>query len=139
LQGLQRSEQNLLNVERAFAVGVFPTLAGVGLSAVNSGAGNASRTGTDFRSVEDASQNPQSLKGKTPAQVRAVFEEARWTEAQLSRTDAAGTKFFETNAEGRTSRMVQWHPGGRHHGSEPYWKVSSPETGTVRVGPQFDQ
>jgi hypothetical protein len=44
----------------------------------------------------------------------------------------------EYNEKGkRTARMVQWHPGGGHHGSEPYWKVSGPEAGTTRVGPQF--
>ncbi len=37
-----------------------------------------------------------------------------------------------------TGRMIQWHPGGGHHGPQPYYKVSSPKGGTIRIGPQFD-
>ena len=33
-----------------------------------------------------------------------------------------------------TGKYIQWHPGGGHHGPDPYWKVSSPQGGTVRVG-----
>lgn len=31
-----------------------------------------------------------------------------------------------------TGRMIQWHPGGGHHGVNPYWKVSS-GSGTFRI------
>jgi RHS repeat-associated protein len=139
LQGMQQSEQNLWDVEHGL-LQVLPLLAGTAMSTVDPGAGAGTRNGTPFRSVDDAFANPQSLNGKTPAEVRAVFQDEGWTEAPLSRTDAAGTKFFETNSDGnRTGRMVQWHPGGGHHGEDPYWKVSSPQTGTTRVGPQFPQ
>ncbi|ABC81183.1 hypothetical protein Adeh_1409 [Anaeromyxobacter dehalogenans 2CP-C] len=88
------------------------------------------------RRIPEPSVAQREDSGRGPLCVR----KAGWTEAPLSRTDAPGTKFFETNSAGkRTSRMVQWHPGGGHHGSDPYWKVSSPETGTVRVGPQFEK
>jgi hypothetical protein len=33
--------------------------------------------------------------------------------------------------------MIQWHPGGGHHGAHAYWKVSASETETARIGPQF--
>jgi RHS repeat-associated protein len=36
-----------------------------------------------------------------------------------------------------TGRVIQWHPGGGHHGPQPYWKISSPQGGTIRIGPQF--
>jgi hypothetical protein len=47
------------------------------------------------RSVDDVFENPQSLRGKSPAEVRAVFQDAGWREEALSRTDAPGTKFVE--------------------------------------------
>jgi RHS repeat-associated protein len=70
-QGMQQSEKNLLAVEQG-ALEVFPLLVGVGLSAIDPGAGAARPRVTSFHSVEDAFQNPQSLNGKTPAEVRSV-------------------------------------------------------------------
>lgn len=28
-----------------------------------------------------------------------------------------------------TGRIIRWHPGGGQHGSDPYWRVCSPEHG----------
>ena len=30
-------------------------------------------------------------------------------------------------------RLLQYHPGGGHHGPDSYWKISSGETGTIRI------
>ncbi|WP_088815502.1 MULTISPECIES: hypothetical protein [Listeria] len=32
-----------------------------------------------------------------------------------------------------SSRYIQYHPGGGHHGDLPYYKVSSPEHGIIRI------
>lgn len=32
-----------------------------------------------------------------------------------------------------SSRYIQYHPGGGHHGDLPYYKVSSPEHGITRI------
>jgi len=31
-----------------------------------------------------------------------------------------------------TDQYLQWHPGGGHHGVDPYWKISSGPLGTLR-------
>jgi len=44
--------------------------------------------------------------------------------------------FREVTSEGNfTGRIIQWHPGdSTYHGPDPYWKVSTGEGGTVRIG-----
>lgn len=32
-----------------------------------------------------------------------------------------------------SSRYIQYHPGGGHHGDLPYHKLSSPENGISRI------
>jgi RHS repeat-associated protein len=60
-----------------------------------------------------------------------------WEITPLFRGAHAGQGFVlrELNASGTdyTDRMIQWHPGGGHHGADPGWKVSSGSTGVVHV------
>lgn len=34
-----------------------------------------------------------------------------------------------------TGRMIQWHPGGGHHGPDPYWRVRGGEGGISPIIP----
>jgi hypothetical protein len=44
-------------------------------------------------------------------------------------------------ANGKASgRSLRWHPGGGHHGSNPYWRVTSSEagkSGVIPAGPEI--
>ncbi len=94
------------------------------------------------QSMDDILRNPQILRAGNgvvhPDEVAKIAGGA-WVET-------AGTKgahmtqvraFREVMPNGRLSgRVARWHPGGGHHGPEPYWAVSDGQTLT-RVGPQF--
>jgi hypothetical protein len=92
-------------------------------------------------SLEDIFDDPQLLAGMTPQEVEAiVLATPNWSMERLRRGSKAGRGyvFREYGPNGEpTDRLIQWHPGGGHHGPDPYWKVSSGQGGIVRVGPQF--
>lgn len=96
-----------------------------------------------INNIDDILRNPKLLSGKTPQEIEGVMANTPgWYRdpAGLGQGSQAGqgTVFREVNAQGNlTGRGVRWHPGGGHHGPDPYWTVSSPEGGAVRVGPQF--
>ena len=94
------------------------------------------------QSMDDVLRNPQILRagnGVVHPDDVAKIAGGNWVET-------AGTKgahatqvraFRELLPNGRLSgRVARWHPGGGHHGPEPYWAVSDGQTLT-RVGPQF--
>jgi hypothetical protein len=98
-----------------------------------------------FNAVDDIFANPTTLQGKSPADIQPTIDEAansgKWELGTLRQGSHRGQGMVlrEVNEHGKyTGRMIQWHPGGGHHGPEPYWKVSSPQGGTVRIGPQFE-
>ena len=87
-------------------------------------------------------KNPQKLNGKTPADILETVKndgDSNWEVGTLNKGSKKGEGLVLREVkEGKyTSRNLQWHPGGGHHGPDPYWKVSSPEGGIQRVGPQF--
>ena len=90
----------------------------------------------------DYIKNPQKLNGKTPADILETVKndgDSNWEVGTLNKGSKKGEGLVLREVkEGKyTSRNLQWHPGGGHHGPDPYWKVSSPEGGIQRVGPQF--
>ena len=91
-----------------------------------------------FGSIDNAFKNPNLLRGSSPEKIAQLVEgDPSWEIGTLGRGAHAGQGLTirEVLPNGRYSgRMIQWHPGGGHHGPEPYWKVSSPEGGTVRCG-----
>jgi len=91
--------------------------------------------------VDDVLKNPQLLRGRTPAEVEALIGKTPcWAVETLGKGTHKGQGWIlrEYGPNGKpTGRLIQWHPGGGHHGPAPYWKVSSGSGGTVRVGPQF--
>jgi hypothetical protein len=87
---------------------------------------------------------PERLFGVGPDEVaiQRMVEEALnegWKVERLGQgSDAGQGLMIRELKDGKlTGRIIQWHPGGGRHGPEPYWKVSSPEGDTRRIGPQF--
>jgi RHS repeat-associated protein len=113
-----------------------------GISARALQAWRAYRTARAIKAIETIFSDATKLAGKTPAEVEAGIGEvpSNWAVETLGKGSQKGNGWVlrEYGANGQpTGRMIQWHPGGGHHGAAPYWKVSSGTTGTVRIGPQF--
>jgi hypothetical protein len=88
--------------------------------------------------IENILRNPQSLQGQTPESLLNSLGGLPngWRQETLRQGSQRGNGLIlrEYLPNGRESgRMIQWHPGGGHHGPAPYWKVSSPSGGTVRI------
>jgi len=107
---------------------------GRGASAAGA-AGSAAAKGID--KLDDVLGNPNVLRGKTPADLgQAAGRSANWVQGTLGKGahKGQGAVWREVNAAGNlTGRMIQWHPGGGHHGPNPYWKVSTGEGGITRI------
>jgi RHS repeat-associated protein len=103
------------------------------------GAGSGGGRLATLRSADDVLAAPSLLGGHTPTSassfVRQLVQQG-WKKGTLTRGSHAGQGLVlrETNASGQlTARMIQWHPGGGHHGPRAYWKISSPQHGTFRI------
>lgn len=99
---------------------------------------------TTFDAKERLSEifkNPHSLEGKTPKEVGDTVGSAPgWRIETLGKGSREGQGWVlrQYTEDGETTgRMLRWHPGGGHHGPDPYWRVVSGEGGSVPVGPQF--
>jgi RHS repeat-associated protein len=57
-----------------------------------------------------------------------------WAETPMQKGQHAGQGMILWDMENgqKTGRLLEWHPGGGHHGPDPYWKFSSGESGTLR-------
>jgi hypothetical protein len=84
-------------------------------------------------SVEDVFRDPNVLKGLTPDDFDDFANWGPlWRVQGLGRGEHKGQGWLlrEYNEQGQmTGRLIYWHPGGGHHGEEPYWRVTSSETG----------
>ena len=83
-------------------------------------------------------KNPSQLKGLLPQNLPGLIEEAvrlGWRVETLGRGSHKGQGLvLREVVNGKlTGRIIQWHPGGGHHGPNPYWKVSTGTGGTLRV------
>jgi RHS repeat-associated protein len=98
--------------------------------------------------VEDILRTPDTLWSdksggviKSPEEVeQEIGNTPGWQAETLGKGthEGQGWVFREYLPNGKASgRMIRWHPGGGHHGPEPYWTVTSPQGGVVRIGPQF--
>ncbi len=62
-----------------------------------------------------------------------------WEEGTLGQGSHAGEGWTlrEVGENGEpTGRVIRYHPGGGHHGPEPYWRVSSPDGGKSGIIPE---
>ncbi|XHR93269.1 DUF6443 domain-containing protein [Mucilaginibacter sp. UC70_90] len=91
--------------------------------------------------VEDVMDNPNLLRGKSPKKVEGdVGGTTSWRIEKLGKGSKKGQGwvFREYFGNGQaTGRVIRWHPGGGHHGPDPYWKVSngSSISGEIRPAP----
>ena len=93
------------------------------------------QVGSVLESVDDVFANPELLRGKTPLEVEGILSDTPgWKVETLGKGGHQGQGMIlrEYGSNGTTGRLIQWHPGGGHHGANPYWKVSS-DKGTFRI------
>jgi hypothetical protein len=88
-------------------------------------------------SVADVLANPDVITGWTPEEFTArVSWDESWHVERLGKGGKEGLGWLlrQYLPDGRlTGRLVKWHPGGGHHGKEPYWRTSSREYGRSGV------
>ncbi|HHP9242123.1 TPA: T7SS effector LXG polymorphic toxin [Listeria monocytogenes] len=92
------------------------------------------------KSINEAIDMPSLLKKAHPEDVAEIARKAGWTVQPLKKGGKKGLSFSEgggysMNAPSGSgnSLYIQYHPGGGHHGTNAYYKVSSPENGTIRI------
>lgn len=73
---------------------------------------------------------PQRIKNVAPAKIEKIAVGEKLTTGTLSKGSHAGQGFKVTWGG---DRLLQYHPGGGHHGPNSYWKVSSGEFGTIHI------
>ena len=86
--------------------------------------------------IDEIFKDPKTLTNVNPTLIKrlAQLEGDKWIIGKLGKGSHAGQGLIIK--DGKNS-LIQWHPGGGHHGAEPYWKVSSSILGKIRIGPQF--
>ncbi len=104
--------------------------------AVDKGTGNALKS---IRGLDDILDDPSKLKGVKPDELHKYLKDNGYSPQPLSGGSLKGKTFevgggFKVNWGG--DRILQYHPGSRHHGGVPYWKLSSGKTGTNRYDMQ---
>ncbi|MGN7117510.1 hypothetical protein [Lysinibacillus odysseyi] len=102
----------------------------------NKGTGNALKS---IRGLDDILDDPSKLKGVKPDELHKYLKDNGYNPQPLSGGSLKGKTFevgggFKVNWGG--DRILQYHPGSRHHGGVPYWKLSSGKTGTNRYDMQ---
>jgi len=88
------------------------------------------RARTHIESIDDVLDNPDLLKGgvRPDDLLESLGGRAPdgWRVERLGKGRHAGQGWVLREYTPRgdpTGRQVRWHPGGGHHGAEPYWKV----------------
>ncbi|MFC9775343.1 RHS repeat-associated core domain-containing protein [Paenibacillus chitinolyticus] len=96
------------------------------------GPGSALR---NIKGLDDVLNAPSKLKGIKPEELYKYLKDNGHNPQPLSGGSLKGKAFedgggFKVNWGG--DRILQYHPGSRHHGDVPYFKLSSGKTGTQR-------
>lgn len=74
--------------------------------------------------------NPSKIKNVDPAKIQKIAAKEGLNTGALSQGSHAGQGFKVTWGG---DRLMQFHPGGGHHGPNSYWKISSGASGTIRI------
>ncbi|MDK8193132.1 RHS repeat-associated core domain-containing protein [Paenibacillus sp. UMB7766-LJ446] len=93
----------------------------------------------NIKNLDDILTDPGKLKGVKPDELHKYLKENGFKPEPLSSGSQKGVTFengggFKVNWGG--DRILQYHPGSRHHGNVPYYKISSGTTGTNRYDMQ---
>jgi len=102
----------------------------------------AKGTGNTLRNIKDLDDiltDPSKLKGIKPDDLHKYLKDNGYNPQPLSGGSLKGKTFedgggFKVNWGG--DRILQYHPGSKHHGNVPYFKLSSGKTGTQRYDMQ---
>ncbi|WP_235629524.1 hypothetical protein [Mycobacteroides saopaulense] len=80
--------------------------------------------------IENIMTDPKLLAGRTPQEVESALGNVPgWRVESLGKggSKGEGWVFREYTEKGNpTGKMLRWHPGGGHHGPDPYWRVIGP-------------
>ncbi len=84
--------------------------------------------------IDDILNDPEKLRGKSPEEVEQKLGDLppAWKAEKLGAGSHAGQGWMlrEYGENGEpTGRYIRWHPGGGHHGPDPYWRTGSPRGG----------
>lgn len=94
------------------------------------GIASAGERSASIGSLSDVYDDPQSLAGKTPAQVEsAIGNTPGWQVETLGKGTQVGNGWVlrqYTDSGNPTGLQIRWNPGGGHHGPDPYWRVVGP-------------
>jgi RHS repeat-associated protein len=116
------------------AQGNWGTVASTAGGAILGGASAAISTKSSSSSksskLDKYVSNPQKIKNVEPIKIQKIAIKENLNFGTLSKGSHAGQGLKVTWGG---DRLLQYHPGGGHHGPNPYWKVSSGETGTIRI------
>ena len=93
-----------------------------------------------IKHINDILENPQLLSGKTPNEVeKSIIHNlpSGWKKETLGKGSkkGKGLVFREYTPKGNpTGQQIRWHPGGGHHGPDPYWRVinNNGKSGIIR-------
>ena len=103
------------------------------------GLGTAGSLPSAGLTVDDVLASPSLLEGMTPEQVEEMLADTPgWKVEQLGKGSHEGEGWVLRQYDDKgnaTGRVIRWHPGGGHHGTTPYWRVSSPEGGKSGIIP----
>jgi len=152
LQDLQNKEAlyKIIGLATADPAFVESAATDLGAAAEELGPGNAATLDliraadqgieASLQRVSDIIDNPTVLDGMTPTEVREVVGStpSGWREETLGRGSQAGNGWVLREygpKDAPTGRVIRWHPGGGHHGDDPYWRVSSPGKGKSDIIP----
>jgi len=90
----------------------------------------AAKVEKSINSIDDVLANPQLLRGKTPAEVEPILKDTPgWRVERLGQGGHKGPGWVlrQYNERGNpTGPQLRYHPGGGHHGPDPYWRVVGP-------------
>ena len=93
--------------------------------------------GEGILSVDDILRDPGLLSGKTPEEIEGMIGQAPgWKIETLAKGSKKGQGWVlrEYSPDGNpTGQVIRWHPGGGHHGPEPYWRISSHDRGRSNI------
>ena len=104
-----------------------------GFSVFLAGLGTIGSLPASALTIDDILANPSLLEGMSPEEVeQSLGDVPGWKVEQLGKGSHEGEGWVlrQYDEKGNpTARLIRWHPGGGHHGPQPYWRVSSPEGG----------